>query len=326
MTSLAATLPPFSYVLAGGARALVMSDPVGPFLIQGRHPGHARPLHVRLDDSRRLTTLLSRAKLGSAAKRAEFDALLGVYFDQYSERLRYGGAGEAVRAEKFEDLLRAVTKQEQADVIQSMLPPSYLEPWQTTLDLCGTSPVPATANYPAMGLRLAAHLLTHPTHRARHCTVVDTGLRQADSGGGYDTHSEDPITQTRNLDNFLLHLLDFINEPGENHPTKLDLDETMIILNTEFGRTPAPQGGPTARGRNHWSHGFVQVYIGGPIRAGQAGIYGHIDDEGYATVFASPAEHRIAALLALGVYPFEADSYSSSDVQGAPEEGRPRAA
>jgi hypothetical protein len=172
-----------------------------------------------------------------------------------------------------------------------------------------------------MGLRLAAHLLTHPTYRARHCTVVDVGLRQADGGGGYDTHSEDPITQTRNFDNFLLHLLSFINLPGENDPTKLDLDKTMIVLNTEFGRTPGRQGGPTAQGRNHWPHGFAQLYIGGPIRQQQSGIYGHIDDTGHATEFATPAEQRIAALLALGIYPFEAHGFSHGDVQGETEAG-----
>ncbi len=219
-------------------------------------------------------------------------------------------------------LSRAVSKQRRSDVIQSVLPQSYLEPWKTTLDLCETSSVPAIiANYPAMGLRLATHLLTHPTYRARQCTVVDVGLRQADGGGGYDTHSEDPITQTRNLDNFLLHLLSFINAPGENDPSKLDLDKTMIILNTEFGRTPGRQGNPTAQGRNHWPNGFAQIYIGGPIREAQAGIYGHIDDSGYATEFTTPAENRIAALLALGIYPFEAHGYSSGDVQGEEEEG-----
>jgi hypothetical protein len=149
---------------------------------------------------------------------------------------------------------------------------------------------------------------------------MDTGFRRSDGGGGYDTHSEDPFTQTLNFHNLLLYLTSFINEPGENDPSKLDLDKTMIILNTEFGRTPGRQRGATA-GRNHWPYGFAQIYMGGPIREEQAGICGHIDDSGYATEFATPAENRIAALLALGIYPFEAHGYSSGDVHGEVEAG-----
>jgi hypothetical protein len=52
-------------------------------------------------------------------------------------------------------------------------------------------------------------------------------------------------------------------------------------------------------GRTHWPHGFVQIYIGGPIREGQAG--------------------RSAPRL--GIYPFDGEgvAFVPADVQGQTE-------
>jgi hypothetical protein len=74
-------------------------------------------------------------------------------------------------------------------------------------------------------------------------------------------------------------------------------------------------------GRAHWPHGFAQIYIGGPIREGGAGCHGHIDEAGNATTFTTPAENRIAALLALGIYPFDGEgvAFSPADVQAQTE-------
>jgi hypothetical protein len=312
--------PPYSYVLRGNDTPFTFNDAGSPFLMSGLHPGHARSLVLALNDPARLNRFLNRTAIGTSEERAKYDALLGRYFEQYSARLNFGPGGEAIRAGGFQQLSQVFEQASQADVIRSLLPESLWEPWTPTASLCGTSaPSTVFGNAVAMGLRLATHLLTHPVHPARHCTVVDTGFRQADGGGGYDTHSEEPRSQATNLNNLFLHLLAFINEPGENDPNKIDLDKTLVILNTEFGRTPGRQG--ISLGRNHWQHGFAQIYIGGPIREEQSGVYGHIDDDGYATEFVTPAEHRIAALLALGIYPFEAHGYSSGDVQGEPEEG-----
>ena len=40
-----------------------------------------------------------------------------------------------------------------------------------------------------------------------------------------------------------------------------------------------------------------------------------------AKTFTTPAENRIAALLALGIWPFDAIAYSGSDAQGQTQEG-----
>src|SRR5207253_1343248 len=94
---------------------------------------------------------------------------------------------------------------------------------------------------PTMSLNAARHLLTHPTQPARYVCVSDTGLHEASGGGGYDTHSANAFDTARNFDNMLQALLGIINAPGETDPTKLSLDDTLIIFNTEFGRTPMAQ-------------------------------------------------------------------------------------
>jgi hypothetical protein len=169
-------------------------------------------------------------------------------------------------------------------------------------------------NYPEASLKLAVHLLRHPKKPASYMCVMDSGLRGASGGGGYDTHAAgEQITQLTNLENILGCISRLTNKPGEKNADKLDLDETMIILNTEFGRTPYLQEG--AGGRNHHAHGYVSVFIGGPVEGRK--VVGAIDDKGEATDFVTPTENRIAALLAMGVNPFSADGFSLSDVSGA---------
>ena len=112
----------------------------------------------------------------------------------------------------------------------------------------------------------------------------------------------------------MTNLLARVNKPGERDPDKIDLDKTMIILNQEFGRAPGSQNG--GFGRNHWPYGYMQVYLGGPITKDQSGVYGAIPESGQASVFTTPTENRIAALLAMGIYPFDSAGFSNSDVQG----------
>ena len=322
--------PPFAYGFATGSN-FIPNDGVLSLVAQGLHPGQARPLLVKVDSAARLNTLLNRTTVGTMDERAQYDALLSLYFDQYAKRLHLGAGSEVVRAAKFQELLQASRTVAQTDIIQTMFPPELFTaiPGSSCYQVNGTAdamtfaqnPVTAGAagNIPAMSLKLATHLLTHPTYPARHCTVVDVGVQQADGGGGYDTHSNGPWRQASNFNNFLDQLLPRINLPGEGDPTKIDLDKTMVILNSEFGRAPGRQS-PGSQGRNHWPNGFPQIYIGGPIGPEQAGIYGTIDTAGQATLFTTPAENRIAALLALGIYPFDAVAYSGSDAQGQTQE------
>jgi Protein of unknown function (DUF1501) len=144
--------------------------------------------------------------------------------------------------------------------------------------------------------------------------VSDTGIREASGGGGYDTHTANAHDTAMNFDNMLASLLGIINQPGENDPKKISLDDTLVILNTEFGRTPTAQGGD---GRNHHPYGYATAFIGGPITPAQQGISGAIGPDGSAATYATPAENRIAALLALGIWPYAQEGFAVSDIPDA---------
>lgn len=60
------------------------------------------------------------------------------------------------------------------------------------------------------------------------------------------------------------------------------LDDTLVIIGGEFGRTPMGQGEGKAIGRDHHIKGFSMVLAGGGIKGGVT--HGATDDFGYSTV------------------------------------------
>jgi hypothetical protein len=309
---------PYSYGFAT-AGGFIPTDNVLSLVATGLHPGSARPLLIKVDNVSRLNELLDRTSVGDLTERGKYDALMRAYFSSYEAQLRFGAGGPALRATRFHELLQASKSIEQATSVKQVLDPSLFVklPGKSCEDDSGENE--SDINVPAMSLKIATHLLTHPQTPAKHCCVIDTGLNEADGGGGYDTHEEMTFTQARNLKNLLVNLIERINQPGEGDPTKIDLDKTMVILNQEFGRTPGAQDG--GFGRNHWPYGYAQVYIGGPITKQQRGVYGSIAESGRAETFTTPTENRIAALLAMGIFPFDQASFSNSDVEGLSNDG-----
>jgi hypothetical protein len=299
---------PYAYTTMTAA---IPSDNTDAFVATGNHPGSARPLRLNMEDATRLQALLARPGV-VADKRKAYDAYLAARVERFNERLRHGGKGDALRSKSSRELGASTQALAHVDGLVKLLPESLLAT-PATSSLCGAE----MANYPEASLKLATHLLKHPTSPARYVCVLDSGLRGASGGGGYDTHGGgEQIVQLTNLENIIGCISRITNKPGEKSADKLDLDETMIILNTEFGRTPQLQDG--SGGRNHHAHGYVTVFIGGPVEGRK--IVGAIDDKGEATDFVTPTENRIAALLAMGVNPFSADAFSLSDVSGARSE------
>ncbi len=301
---------PYSYVFSTGG---LPGDNVSAATATGLHPGAARPLRIDITSAQDFYTLLGRPALGALDARDRHDQLMQVYVDQYRQRLRWKGGGDPVRSARFTDLSLAVESVGNADAIAAVMDGSLFVAREGLS--CGeNNPI----DVPAMSLDAARYLLLHPEQPARHVCVSDIGLFEASGGGGYDTHTSHAHDTARNFDNLLRSLTAIINAPGEADPTKLDLDRTLIVLNTEFGRTPTRQDGGT--GRNHHPYGYVTALLGGPIRDGQAGIHGAIGPDGNATEYSLPAENRIATLLALGIWPFSPDAFAVSDVRGAADE------
>lgn len=296
---------PHSYVFATGG---ISSDNVAAAAASGSHPGSARPLLIKTDNASRFTDLLARSTVGTG--KASHDALVGAYLDQYNARLSWPGRGR-VRSSRTDDFAVAYNTVKQSDAISAVVSPDLFATRNGTS--CGVT----DRSLPLMGLTAARALLTHPTEPASYVCVSDTGLYEASGGGGYDTHTDNAVDTAVNFDNMLQSLLGMINGPTETDPTKISLDDTLIILNTEFGRTPQRQG---INGRNHHPYGYVTAFIGGPVTTAYKGVSGAIGRDGKATSFATPTENRMAALLALGIWPFAAEGFNVADAPGATTE------
>ncbi len=116
-------------------------------------------------------------------------------------------------------------------------------------------------------------------------------------GGGdhWDTHSNNFVRLRRDLlpplDRALSALLTDLADRGR-------LEQTLVVLLTEFGRTPHINGGA---GRDHYPHCYSVVLAGGGIRGGQ--VYGASDRLGALPSDQPCGPHDLHATLfhALGI-------------------------
>lgn len=98
------------------------------------------------------------------------------------------------------------------------------------------------------------------------------------------------------------------------------LDETLVVVSGEFGRTPNFEG--RGRGRGHWPHCYTGLLAGGGIRGGQT--YGSSDKQGAYVASGRPITHEdFGATLfhALGIPPetrFGPDGFSLKVSGGQP--------
>ena len=103
----------------------------------------------------------------------------------------------------------------------------------------------------------------------RHVRFVEVQL------GGWDTHQlnfDRAPERCAILDQALAALLGDLDKRGM-------LDETLVVLATEFGRTPNIN---VNQGRDHYPKAFSSMLAGGGIQGGQ--IWGKTDPEGREVV------------------------------------------
>lgn len=300
---------PCAYVLLSSSLNTVFIDNLRALTATGLHPAAARPLALEVDGATRFVDQLKRPAVG--ARREHFDALLSSYVEAYGAELTWAASGELLRAPAFSELRTAAATMTQVDELTQMFEPTLFSPRS------GTSCEEAIAlDSVSAQLEIAAHLLTHPLRPARYVAVVDGGfIPTSNGGGGYDSHTDNIRIQAQNLTHTLNRLARLIRQPDEDAPRKIDLDRTLIVFTTEFGRSPHAEG---STGRDHWPHGYAQALLGGPIR--EPGISGACGPDARRVHGATPAESRIAALLALGIWPFAPEAFGVSDVPGAVSE------
>jgi hypothetical protein len=284
---------------------IISTDNVRAASAVGLHTGAARPLDLRIGQGGTLHRDLARPWLHGRAE--AWDAL--VAHQGQALRGRYQLADGPQRSRALDDHAYAARTLAEGDALAQVLGTAGFTPIPTTS--CDTD---RDTSLTEMSLELATSLLTHPTAPARHITVVDGGMIPASGGGGYDVHTDHVRDTARNLHATLEALAWRINEPGEANPSKIDLDQTMIVLNTEFGRTPFAQPGPGA-GTNHHPYGYVTVLIGGAVGPEQRGIVGAIGPDGWAADHVTPVEARAALLTAMGIWPFTQESFAIGDLR-----------
>jgi hypothetical protein len=307
---------PYSYVCVPQSTRFPSDNLQASFAV-GPHGGRARPLVLRLgpgtDD---LLQQLPRNNTNFDAAGA--DELLNLYRTEYRSRLRWRGQGDPIRSKAFVSYDASAETLTNAQHLEALLTGSNVD-----LNLRMELPCPALSsqnpplgNVPGTGIRAAAALLSaSPAQAPRYVCVIDSGHQEHSMGGGYDTHSSDHVQFTAmNLRNTLSTLADIIQDPTQPPAgSKIDLDSTLVILTTEFGRTPQRTGD----GRDHWPGGYVSVLLGGPITS--AGLVGTITPSHVADIANAhtPTDLRAAATLAAGIDPFADGNFGVGDISEA---------
>jgi len=121
--------------------------------------------------------------------------------------------------------------------------------------------------------------------------LVEQGMRFVEVDlSGWDHHFnmyEDFPDKAKILDQAMTTLILDLEQRGL-------LEETLVVLTTEFGRTPEVTA--SRKGRDHYPKAFSTVLAGGGIKGGQA--YGHTD-ETCSRILENPVRHKdINATLA----------------------------
>ena len=136
--------------------------------------------------------------------------------------------------------------------------------------------------------------------------LVEHGVRHVEvSFGSWDTHNANFIRVPElceELDSALSTLLQDLEARGL-------LNETLVVLATEFGRTPTINQND---GRDHHPKAFTCLMAGGGIRGGQ--IYGKKDEKGFEVAdgkAVTPPDFNATVAYALGL-PLDLVLYSPS--------------
>jgi uncharacterized protein (DUF1501 family) len=102
--------------------------------------------------------------------------------------------------------------------------------------------------------------------------LIENKVRYVEvSRGGWDTHDnnfERVAANCADIDQALSGLLIDLDRRGL-------LGETLVVLTSEFGRTPNING---RNGRDHWPYCFSAFLAGGGIKGGFS--FGEVDDQG----------------------------------------------
>ncbi len=279
----------------------------------GIHGSRFTPLTLRLPSLGRDEAFLDA--LQRTGRPPVNDELLATLTGQYRDRMRHSAAvATPARSGEFtaydvslRDLFNGPALSMLLDEVLVGTDPS---------DFCITPSIAGTGFNNATGaaLKTAARLLSRDPDidGARYVGLIDQGIASS-TGGGYDVHN---LSQYHHMHVSLWNCLNELRQviyrrpPGAPAiPDMIDLNETVILFNTEFGRA-----GPPSPTREHWPFAYVNVVMGGPVAAGYSG--GEIGLNGLPTsrLPFSPADLHAGMLMTAGIDPFVNENYGVGDV------------
>lgn len=303
---------PRSYIIFPPSGTITIGDNLIACSSLGLHPGFARPLVLTMGSD----TVLTQLERTGVAAHPGRDDLLRHYRDAYKNELRWSGggpqAGRVLRSKHWDAYEGAVNLVMQAPALRTLL--SGTSFGTSTPPVCGRQGAFdfAGPNHTGDALEAAAYLLAQST--TNYVGVIDGGIQQT-SGATYDAHGNAASYTSFNLFDTLRSLASLISSGG------IDLSTTMVVLNTEFGRTPEIG----ANIRNHWPNGYTVALLGGPIGRGSRtndGFAGNILDSGETNEGVTPSvdggaftptDLQGAVLLAAGVNPMDPEAYVNGD-------------
>lgn len=121
---------------------------------------------------------------------------------------------------------------------------------------------------------------------ARNLVQADAGTRYVHiKHGGWDHHKRiydhgsksNHYNHCNDLDRAFSNLLrDLGGTPSPRDPSQTLLDETIVVVPTEFGRVPGPLNG--VGGRHHYNQVYIGLFAGGGVRGGR--LIGRTDAAG----------------------------------------------
>jgi hypothetical protein len=243
------------------------------------------------------SSLLTTLQRGGDTPRIERrDQLAAAYAEAYANRLSVGD--QRLRSSSFGQYEVLRNQLSRAPELRTMLTGTSLAPPDADGVCSGPGATLDLADHSQAAISSATYLLRQPAG-PRYVGVVERGYRDF-NGAGYDAHSANAQAVGVDFRRTLEVLV------GEIDSGNLDLDDTLVVLSTEFGRTPVPSGD----GRDHHPYGYVSVLLGGPIGRGgsDAQAYvGSIGGDGSALAGASyvPADLRAALYMAAGINPLQ---------------------
>lgn len=302
---------PYSYALLSPFAATFPA--FGAFSSEGGHGGPNKPLVLKPGPD--FETFVARL-LRNNIQPGEMNSALAWYRSEYLGWLTHSGI--QARAPAFNDHVAAIQGLVNHQELHGLLDGGPA-PIADSVACTGTdSNLFEGSGITHTSLRLAAHLLTRELDESsRYVGLVDEGLEHSGLMEAYDVHNNNSVSRTsRNFWNLLAALTSVVNDFGENDPNKIDLETTMIVLSTEFGRTPyrstGNQPNQGSNGRDHWPQGYAIMLIGGPIQ--DRGVVGSLTDgegvdAGLGEISYNPTDVRAACLIGQGIYPFEGNLY-----------------